>query len=135
MDELEEIRNKQREKLLQKLKEEKNMGSATGNAPLVVTDSSFDSTVKKSHLIVVDCWAPWCGPCRMIGPVIEELAKEMQGKIVFGKLNVDENPQSSMKYKIMSIPTLLVFKDGILVERLVGAMPKEMLKPKLETFL
>jgi len=68
----------------------------------------------------------------MIGPIIEELAREMKGKIVFGKLNVDENPQTSMKYKIMSIPTLLVFKNGALVDRFIGAMPKEMLQEKLK---
>jgi len=84
---------------------------------------------------VIDCWAPWCGPCRMIGPVIEELAREMKGKIVFGKLNVDENQQTSMKYKIMSIPTLLVFKNGALVDRFVGAMPKAMLIQKLKPHL
>jgi thioredoxin 1 len=91
--------------------------------------------MKKYPTIVIDCWAPWCGPCRMIGPVIEELAKEMKGKIVFGKLNVDENQQTSLKYKIMSIPTLLVFKNGNLVDRFVGAMPKDMLIQKLKPHL
>ena len=85
--------------------------------------------------LVVDCWAPWCGPCRIIGPIIEELATEMKGKIVFGKLNVDENPQTSMKYKIMSIPTMLVFKNGILVDQFVGAMPKNMILQKLKPHL
>ena len=94
----------------------------------------MEETIKKFPTIVIDCWAPWCGPCRMIGPVIEELAKEMKGKIVFGKLNVDENPQTSMKYRIMSIPTLLVFKNGALVDQLVGAMPKEMLLQKLKHY-
>lgn len=84
--------------------------------------------------MVVDCWASWCGPCRMVGPIIEELAKEMKGKIVFGKLNVDENRETSMKYGIMSIPTLLVFKNGNLVDNVIGAMPKEMLKAKLAPY-
>jgi thioredoxin 1 len=101
------------------------------DTPIQLLDADIDETIQKYQTIVIDCWAPWCGPCRMIGPVIEELAKEMQGKIVFGKLNVDENPQTSMKYKIMSIPTMLVFKNGALVDRFVGAMPKEMLLQKL----
>ncbi|MEM4258006.1 MAG: thioredoxin [Candidatus Thermoplasmatota archaeon] len=101
------------------------------NTPLHITDGDFDATVKKYPSIVVDCWAPWCGPCRMIGPVIEELAKEMQGKIVFGKLNVDENPLVSAQHQIMSIPTLLVFKNGSLVDRIVGALPKDQLKHRL----
>jgi thioredoxin 1 len=104
------------------------------NEPVTITDADIDYAIKKYETIVVDCWAPWCGPCRMVGPVIDELAKEMQGKVVFGKLNVDENPETSMKHQIMSIPTLLVFKKGNLVERLVGAYPKEELKKKLESY-
>jgi len=104
------------------------------DTPINILDDDIDVTIKTYPLIVVDCWAAWCGPCRMIGPVIEELAKELKGKIVFGKLNVDENPQTSMKYNIMSIPTLLVFKNGKFVDRLIGAMPKEMLLQKLKPF-
>ncbi len=104
------------------------------DTPINVLDADIDETVKNYPLFVVDCWAAWCGPCRMIGPVIEELAKEMKGKIVFGKLNVDENPQTSMKYNIMSIPTLLVFKNGVFIDRFIGAMPKEMLLQKLKPF-
>lgn len=105
------------------------------DTPIHLLDVDIDETMKKYPTIVIDCWAPWCGPCRMIGPVIEELAKEMKGKIVFGKLNVDENQQTSLKYKIMSIPTLLVFKNGNLVDRFVGAMPKDMLIQKLKPHL
>ena len=108
----------------------KNMPDTT----LEITDTDFDDSVKKYNTIVIDCWAPWCGPCRMVSPVIDELAKEMQGKIVFGKLNVDENPRVSMKHEIMSIPTLLVFKNGNLVDRIVGAYPKQELKKKLEAY-
>src|SRR4030042_824396 len=133
MDELEQLRKKKREEL--SIKSEKGgtivKEQSWPKSPLQVCDADLDANTKKYPTLVVDCWAPWCGPCRMIGPVIEELAKEMQGKIVFGKLNVDENQQTSMKYKIMSIPTLLVFKNGQLVDRLVGAMPKEMLLQKL----
>lgn len=101
------------------------------NTILKITDAEFDKIIKKNKLLVVDCWAPWCGPCRMVEPVIEELAKEMQGKIVFAKLNVDENPVTSSKHQIMSIPTLLVFKNAELVDRIVGAMPKDMISAKL----
>jgi thioredoxin 1 len=112
----------------------KNMENDSPNEPLTISDANIDLTINKYNTIVIDCWAPWCGPCRMVGPVIEELAKEMQGKVVFGKLNVDENPETSTKHQIMSIPTLLVFKSGNLVDRLVGAYPKEELIKKLEPY-
>ncbi|MEM0466605.1 MAG: thioredoxin [Candidatus Thermoplasmatota archaeon] len=132
MDELEELRKKKYEQLREQyLYGGKKMKQKWPDAPLHITDGDFDATVKKYPSIVVDCWAPWCGPCRMIGPVIEDLAKEMQGKIVFGKLNVDENPLVSAQHQIMSIPTLLVFKNGSLVDRIVGALPKDQLKHRL----
>ena len=130
-DELEEIKKRKIEELKQHVMRE-NMKEDTPKTPLKITDADINEAIKKYDTIVIDCWAPWCGPCRMLTPVIEELAKEMQGKIVFGKLNVDENPRTSMKHKIMSIPTLLVFKKGNLVDRLVGAYPKEEIKKKLE---
>jgi thioredoxin 1 len=133
MSDLEELRKK---KLQQLQKQYVNGGNIMEknwpDTPIVLLDADLDENVKKYPTVVVDCWAQWCGPCRMIGPIIEELAREMKGKIVFGKLNVDENPQTSMKYKIMSIPTLLVFKNGALVDRFIGAMPKEMLQEKLK---
>ena len=104
------------------------------DTPLEVTDADIEDVVKKYNKVVIDCWAPWCGPCRMVGPVIKELAKEMQGTFVFGKLNVDENQKTSMKHQIMSIPTLLIFKNGNLVDKLIGAMPKEILKQKLNEY-
>jgi thioredoxin 1 len=135
MDELEEIRKRKFEQMKEQyLKGEKNMSENLPNSPLEITDADIDNTIKKYETIVIDCWAPWCGPCRMVGPVIEELAKELSGKIVFGKLNVDENPGTSTKHQIMSIPTLLVFKNGNLVDRLVGAYPKDELKKKLENY-
>ena len=99
--------------------------------PITVTDATFKETVKNNAKVVVDCWAPWCGPCRMVGPVVEELAKDYCGKILFGKLNVDENCEVSAEYQIMSIPTLLVFKEGKLVDRIVGAMPRPMLEQRI----
>ena len=136
MSELDEIKKKRLEHLKQRyMAGETTMGKKWPDTPIHLLDVDMEETLKKYPTVVIDCWAPWCGPCRMIGPIIEELAKDMHGKIVFGKLNVDENPQTSMKYKIMSIPTLLVFKNGALVDRLVGAMPKEMLIQKLKPHL
>ena len=135
MNELDEIRKKKLEQLrIQYMKGGKNMEENMPNTPLHITDADIDEHIKKYQTIVIDCWAPWCAPCRMIEPIIEELAKEMQGKIVFGRLNVDENQATASKYKIMSIPSLLVFKNGELADIIIGAMPKEMLKQKLETY-
>ncbi|HEC94420.1 MAG TPA: thioredoxin [Thermoplasmatales archaeon] len=131
MDELEILRRKKLEELQQRFSKGGKMAEFP-DKPLHVTDSDIDATVSKYDNVVVDCWAPWCGPCRMIAPVIEELAKEMKGRIVFAKLNVDENQTTAMKYQIMSIPTLLVFKNGKLVDRIIGAIPKEILKQKLK---
>ncbi|MGQ9639956.1 MAG: thioredoxin [Candidatus Bathyarchaeia archaeon] len=103
--------------------------------PIEVTDSTFKETIENHPLVVVDFWAPWCGPCHMVAPIIEELARDYAGKILFGKLNVDENPKLSMQYEIMSIPTLLVFKNGKLMDRLIGAMPKQTLEPKITQYL
>ena len=103
--------------------------------PIKVTDSDFDEHVKKYKHLVVDCWAPWCGPCHMISPVIEELASELRGKIVFGKLNVDENQLTASRFGIMSIPSLLVFKNGQLVDTIIGAMPKPILLKKLSPYI
>jgi len=103
--------------------------------PVDLTDATFLETVTKHSNVVVDCWAPWCGPCRFVSPIIEELARDYAGKILFGKLNVDENQRVAMEYGIMSIPTLLVFKDGKLVDRIVGAMPKKMLEARIRRYL
>ena len=132
--ELEEIKKRKLEELKkQYMNGGKNMDENMPNTPVKITDADFDEAVKKYNMIVIDCWAPWCGPCRMVAPVIDELAKEMQGAVVFGKLNVDENPTTSARHQIMSIPTMLVFKNGNLVDRLIGALPKDELKRKLET--
>ena len=88
-----------------------------------VTDGTRNDILKGDSLIVVDCWAPWCGPCRMIGPVIDQLSEEYEN-VTFGKLNTDENLEISRKFQIMAIPTLLFFKNGELVERVIGVVPK-----------
>ena len=99
---------------------------------VTVTDQNFEEEVLRSDLPTeVDFWAPWCGPCRMIGPVLEELATQYDGKLKVGKVNVDEHQDAARQYGIASIPTLLLFKDGQLVDRAIGAMPK----PHLEQFI
>ncbi|MBC8521404.1 MAG: thioredoxin [Candidatus Syntrophoarchaeum sp.] len=103
--------------------------------PLTIDDNSFIETVRKYPLVVVDCWAPWCGPCRMVAPVIEELSKEYAGKVVFGKLNVDENPRVAAEFAIMAIPTLFIFKNGEPVDVIQGALPKQYLEAKVKEWL
>jgi thioredoxin 1 len=99
-----------------------------------VTDASFETDVIKSdEPVVVDFWAEWCGPCRMIGPALEEIATEMNGKVKIVKLNVDENPQTAAKYGIQSIPTLMIFKNGQMASRQIGAAPKQKLEQWITT--
>ena len=105
------------------------------DSPVVLTDSNFDKAIQKYPFLVVDCWADWCAPCKMIAPIVEELSGEYAGKIVFGKLDTDHNPNTSNKYKIRSIPDLLVFKNGELVDQIVGAMPKAQLEEKITKYL
>ena len=101
-----------------------------------VTDRDFEEEILKSALpVVVDMWAPWCGPCRMIGPVVEKLSEEYEGKMKFCKLNVDENHQMAMRYQVMSIPLLLFFKGGQKVDESLGAVPESMIRPKVEALL
>ncbi len=101
-----------------------------------ITDTNFESEAMKATLpVLVDFWAPWCGPCRMIGPVVDNLSKKFEGKMKFYRLNVDENPQTAGKYRIMSIPTLLFFKAGKVVETVVGAVPESALQNKINSVL
>jgi thioredoxin 1 len=101
-----------------------------------VTDANFDENVANSAKpVLLDFWAPWCGPCRMMEPVLEEVAAEWGDKIAIGKVNVDENPGTATKYDILSIPTLLVFSGGQVVKKLVGAMPKKRLAEELSEWV
>ena len=103
---------------------------------LEFTDSNFEELVLKSDKpVLVDFWAEWCGPCRMVGPVVEELAKEYDGKAVVGKVNVDHNPNIAMQFGIRNIPALLFFKNGEIVDKQVGAVPKKVLADKMEAQL
>jgi len=131
--ELEKIRQKKMEELMRKIPGEEKTGWP--NEPVPITDETFQETVQRYPLVVIDCWAPWCAPCLMIAPIIEEMAKDYTGKIVFGKLNIDEAQGIAMKYGIMSIPTLLIFKNGKLVDQSIGAMPRQMLEPKIMKYL
>lgn len=100
---------------------------------LEITDSNFEDVVLKADKpVLIDFWAEWCGPCRMVGPVVEELAKDYEGKAVIGKVNVDENPEISVRYGIRNIPALLFFKNGEIVDKQIGAVPKSVLNEKLE---
>jgi len=101
-----------------------------------VTDQDFEGEVIKSALpVLVDLWAPWCGPCRMVAPVVDKLAERYTGKFKFCRLNVDENPKTASKYRVMSIPTLMFFKGGEAVDTVVGAVPERVLQPKIEELL
>lgn len=107
-----------------------------GTHPVAVTDASFSAEVERySGLVVVDFWAPWCGPCHMVAPIIEQLAEEYQGKVKVAKVNVDDSPQTAMRYNVRSIPSILFFKDGRHVDTAVGARPKPDLVARIQQHL
>ena len=128
MDELEEIRARKMRELMGEMAQ---ASTPKIDKPIVVSDRNFEQTVKSYPLIVVDCWAAWCAPCRAIAPVIEQLARDYSGKVVFGKLDVDENPETAQRFGIQAIPTLLVMKNGQEVDRIIGALPRNQLEAKL----
>ena len=101
-----------------------------------VTDQDFEKEVIKSSLpVLVDLWAPWCGPCRMVAPVVDKLAEKYDGRFKFCRMNVDESPQTATKYRVMAIPTLIFFKNGEAVDTVVGAVPERVLAPKIDELL
>ena len=130
MDDIESIRQKRMQQLQESL-EKKEFPSD----PVTINDASFNEFVSKYPLVLVDCWAPWCGPCRMLSPVLDELATEMQGQVVFGKLNVDEEKMTAVKFGITSIPAMLIFKNGEYVDKLIGAVPKQNIIQKLQPYI
>ena len=100
-----------------------------------ITDANFNEVLNTEKPVLIDFWAEWCGPCKMIGPVVKELANEYEGRAVIGKVNVDENPGTAAQFGIRSIPTLLVFKGGEIVDKQIGAVPKAVLAGKLDAQL
>ncbi|AKB86204.1 thioredoxin [Methanococcoides methylutens] len=130
MDDLEKIRQQRLEQIKSNLE-----SRSFPDSPLHATDSNFDELVSKYPVVVIDCWAEWCGPCRKLVPVIDALAREMQGKIVFAKLNTDENQMTARNFNITAIPTLLVFSNGKPAGQIVGALQKEQLAERLNKFI
>jgi thioredoxin 1 len=132
-DELEMIKQKKLAEL-QKMAATKTMMSSLAE-PVVLTDSNFANEVAKYPIILVDFWAPWCGPCRMVSPIIEQLAREYSGRVAFGKVNVDENQITAASFGIQSIPTMMIFKGNKAVDVIVGARSKAQIQTKLKQHL
>jgi len=107
---------------------------ANESKPVTITDQSFEREVlqARGRPVLVDCWAPWCGPCRMVGPILDQLAAESEGRYRIAKLNVDDNHQTAARFQIASIPTMLIFKDGQLIDRLIGAQSKDVIAEHLQ---
>ena len=120
---------------IQKLLNGSNEQAQIAKEPIILTDGNFAKEVSANKLLVVDFWAPWCGPCRMVGPIIETLSAEYTGKAAFGKMNVDENQVVPSSFGIMSIPTIIIFNHGKEVERLVGAYPKAHIEAMIKRYL
>lgn len=131
-DELERIKMR---KLAELLSSKKTEQTPPLSEPLELSDLNFKQFISSHDFVVVDFWAEWCAPCRAIAPVVKELAKQYAGKVVFGKLNVDENPRTASEYGIMSIPTLLFFRNGKPVDMVVGAVPKRYLESRIQQHL
>ena len=129
-DELEAIKHKKLAELQKQAATKAMMSSIT--EPIVLTDSNFASEVTKYPIMLVDFWAPWCGPCRMVSPIIEQLSREYSGRVAFGKVNVDENQRIAASFGIQSIPTLMIFKGSKAVDVIIGAMPKAQIEIKLK---
>ena len=130
--EIERIKEKKLVELMQRARAQLENAARNEGRPIILTDSSFSSEISKYPLMVVDFWAAWCGPCRTVAPIIEQLAKEYAGRVAFGKLNVDENPLTSGEFEVQSIPTLLVFKNGEAVDGIVGAVPRQLIEAKIK---
>ena len=126
-----------RQKMMKEIMEKQNNKQTVQNngKPKVLTDQTFASEIAKNDVVVVDFWAEWCQPCRFVSPIVEELARDYSGKAAFGKLNVDENPLVSNQFMIRSIPTIMFFKKGRLVDSQIGAVPRGVLEAKLRKYL
>ncbi|MHC1592650.1 MAG: thioredoxin [Methermicoccaceae archaeon] len=130
-----EIEKIKREKLETLMKKAGAPSAEAPDKPIILTDATIQKVIDESQILVVDCWAEWCAPCRMIAPVIENLAKQYAGRVTFGKVDADQNPQIMGAYGIGSIPTLLFFKDGKFIGKKIGALPQPMLTEIIEPLL
>ena len=133
-NELNDILARKRNELIAKMQQGgRNSNNESGLivSPIVLTDSNFNQEVARYPLMVVDFWAPWCGPCRMVSPIIEQLASELSGRVVFGKVNVDENPRIASTFGIRSIPTITIFKNGRAIDGFVGAASKSQMQSRI----
>ena len=130
-DEIEKIRMKQMEDIMKSIKGEKQGVAGSAGVPIELSDRNFASELMKQNIIVVDFWAPWCGPCQMVQPIMEQLAREYAGRVTFGRLNVDDNQSTSAMFRVRSIPTILIFKNGKVADGVIGAVPKRMLESKI----
>ncbi|MGA1822376.1 MAG: thioredoxin [Thermoplasmatota archaeon] len=133
-DELRKLRMKKMQEL-QTFVEKRDVKPDLLDHPVNITDADFKSTIDKYPLVLMDFWAPWCAPCKMIGPIIESMAKEYAGKVVFAKINVDQNPGIAGALNVMGIPTMMMFKNGKLVQRVSGALPRSSLEQMIRKYL
>jgi thioredoxin 1 len=132
-DELERIRARKIAEIAERAQVRENPPQI--RAPVELDDGNFESAIRSNDLVVVDCWAAWCYPCRMIAPIVEELASEYGSVATFWKLDVDENPSTAMRYGIQSIPTILIIKNGVEVDRIIGVVPKMQIETVLKKHL
>jgi thioredoxin 1 len=133
--EIQSLREKKLVELMRRTRAQLQSGEKYNGKPIILSDATFSSEISKYPVMVVDFWAVWCGPCRTVAPIIEQLAKEYSGRVAFGKLNVDENPLTSSEFQVESIPTLLIFRDGEPVDGIIGAAPKYEIESKLKAQL
>jgi thioredoxin 1 len=133
--EIQAIREKKLVEMMQRARAQLESAAKNDGRPIILSDASFSSEISKYPMMVVDFWAAWCGPCRMVAPIIEQLAKEYAGRVAFGKLNVDENPLTSNEFEVQSIPTLLIFRNGEAVDGIIGAVPKHQIESKIRSHL
>ena len=134
-EELRRLREAKLREMMRKLAKRERAEPKMPDRPITITDEEFDQVVRSYGLVVVDLWAHWCGPCLVMAPIIEELAKKYAGRVVFASVNVDENPAVARAFKIMAIPTFILFKEGRPVERVMGAVGREKLDRVIRKYL